>query len=196
MKLSEATWTEIRVVYQTTREPLRSIASRFGAGYTTIFQRSINEQWGPRPPLPNAKPRLLVPNPAFVPPVPVGELQEPAEQPTAPPRPIRTKPDTPQDRVTRVFQLIDQQLDNMETLMTTNENLSAEDEARKSRVIGNTLDNMSKATETATDLLQDSGMAHGAESKDAYLKAERLRREIAERLERLNAQWSARSKSE
>jgi hypothetical protein len=189
MKLSEATWAEIRVVHQTTREPLRSIASRFGAGYATIFQRAINEQWGPRPPLPNAKPRLLVPNPAFVPPVPVGDLKEP-------PRAKRKRPDAPKDRRTRVLQLIDQQLDNAEILMTVNEHLTTQDGARLSRTIRTTIASLERVDGAGISGNQALDQGQGADTGDRHLKTEKLRRDIAQRLERLNAQWNAHSKPE
>jgi len=80
--------------------------------------------------------------------------------------------------------------------MTSGEPLSDEDQARQSRSLNITVTNLEKVTEAACALEKAAEKAHGADRGDKRLKAEQLRREIAERLERLNAQWNAQSKPE
>lgn len=51
MKLDEATWAEIRVAYETTTEPARRLAGRYGIAHGTLYARTVREEWGPRPAL-------------------------------------------------------------------------------------------------------------------------------------------------
>ncbi len=141
MHVDDATWAEIRRLHETTNESHERLAYRFEVGETTIRRRSFKEAWGPRPPRPNVTPRPLV---VAVAPA----VLDPAEI-IRPKRAERKAPDTPEARIARFFHLIDIQLDNLETLMTTGETLSAEDELRKANYFKTIVGNLEKVTEAS-----------------------------------------------
>lgn len=200
MLVDEATWAAIRHDYETTNEPLRSMGARFIVGCTTILEHARRDGWAARPLRPTVIPRpKIIPRPTAVAP-PASQVINaqalPAGDVTSPPRPKRACADAPEVRIARLFHIIDIQLDNLELLMMTGETLTVEDEARMTRSLNTIVSNLEKVTEAAAALAQAGGMAKGAKKKDAHLKAEQLRAEIAERLERLNAQWNAQAKPE
>ena len=181
MRLDDATWAEIKRCYRLPYERLCDLGKRFGVEPSTIRRHSISHKWGKRP--------------RYQPP--------PPEAPPAPSALDAAKfrqPDTPHVRIIRLFRVIDMQLDQMEKRMTSPGEQSAEDEARQSRAFGNILSNLEKATEAAADIAKTAERGRhtrkGAGAQDEHAKAETMRREIAERLERLNAQWNAAPKSE
>jgi hypothetical protein len=107
----------------------------------------------------------------------------------------RQAPDAPAERTLRLLRLVDLQLDQLETRMTSGEPGTAQDQERHARAFSTLLGHV----ETLTEAIAQHDQAPGgerAQSADERGEAERLRREIAERLERLNAQWMARSKPE
>ncbi|MGQ0671680.1 MAG: hypothetical protein ACT4N2_02205 [Hyphomicrobium sp.] len=219
VRLDEETWAEIRLAYETTAEPVGRIAARFGTSESAIYVRANRQGWAfrsrsarviPEPPSEfrgglTAR-RIIVRRPP--PPVSAGDTAtEGATEsdgagdqcsgetgPAADEVRLRDsrEPDTAAGRAYRLLRLIDLQLDNMETRMSTGEPMSAQDHERQARAFGALVEH----AETAMEILggKDCGSdaaraADGAGSADA----ERLRREIAQRLERLNAQWLAQS---
>ncbi len=181
MKLDEATWAEIRRCVEETTETYASLEQRFGINTSTITRRRDKEVWGARP-LSQTNHRQRVAQLGCA--VLAGARRQ------------HRAPDAPEVRVARLYRLIDVQLDNLETLMTTADPQSAEDQARVTRSFGTLVGNLEKVADIAAGMTQAAEAAHGDKRGDAYLKAEQLRREIAERLERLNAQWQAHAKPE
>ena len=189
MQVDEATWAAIQSLHETTNEPHTQLAIRFTVGRGAIRERALSEKWGPRP----ARPKVI--------PLPRIERVPPSESKTSvpiarPKRAARTGPDTAEARIARFFHLIDIQLDNLEILMTTGEPLSAEDELRKANYFKTIVGSLEKVTEIDKANTAGSEHAQGAATGDRHLKAEKLRRDIAQRLERLNAQWNAQAKPE
>ena len=88
--------------------------------------------------------------------------------------------------------IIDLQLDQMESRMTSGQPMTTQDEERQARAFAAIAGNLEKVTEAAGDIFRDPEQET---SGNGDLDAERMRREIAERLERLNAQWLARQSS-
>ena len=181
MAVDAATWAEIRRRFEQTPTAITEIAKSFSVGRSTIYEKSRTEGWAARPKFP----------PATEPPRALDASTAPPQQPAEP----RT-PDTPEARMTRLFRLVDLQLDKLENRMTSAEPLTAEDEARLTRTYNTIVTNLEKVTEAASTQAKSGEQAHGETRGDRHLKAEQLRQEIAERLERLNAQWNAPAKSE
>ena len=191
MLVDKATWAEIRRCYEEDGLSFLSLSIRFGPGRSTIQQHYMKEGWvrRPRPPRPEPLPLSIEPDGGT--PLP----SSPAAAATRA-RPKRQVTDTPEQRIARLFHLIDIQLDNLEILMTSGDPLSAQDEAHKSRAFTTVVSNLEKVNEAAASLTPAGELANGAERNDVHLKAEKLRRDIAQRLERLNAQWNAQAKPE
>ena len=190
MQVDETTWAEIRRVWQETNEGQVKIAARFNVGHSTIGQRAIKERWGPRPKAARVIPLSLTD-------IAAATADRPAASAVAkaPPRQRpRRPPDTPQARAAKLLRLIDLQIDSMERTMATGEPMSAQDQERHARASGA----LGAQAEALTDTLasMDKPANDGREQHaDAYAEAQRIRREIVERLERLHSQRLAARRS-
>ncbi|MDX2308474.1 MAG: hypothetical protein NW216_09570 [Hyphomicrobium sp.] len=191
LRIGGATWAEIRRRWMETAEPVRTIATSIGIAQSTIHRRARKEQWPPRP--------LLVRRIVQLDRKPWAEqagdrtVAGADHATTALNEPARRTPDSVAGRVARLFRLIDMQIDAMERTMTTGEPASAQDQERHARAMTGVLANMDKVAELAATVASGTKPEDG-EGTDAHADAEakRMRREIAERLERLNAQWLPR----
>ena len=193
MRVDEETWAEIRRVHSETTLSIAKIAVRFNVGHSTIDQRALKEGWPPRPSrevrnIPPPAERVAALMPASLPATNLSA--EPAWN--FEPR----EPDTPATRTYRLLRLIDLQLDHMEKRMTTGEPMTAQDQERQARAFSTIIGHLETLTETPSENDKSRDAGWGAQDGGGHLEAERLRREIAERLERLNAQWLAQTKSE
>jgi hypothetical protein len=177
--LDPETWAEIRKAYEQTSEPVRRIAARYGISHSTVAAHVLREGWVERAP----------PGVRVVPPPPAPQPELHAMAVRVEPR----EPDAAEARIRRMLGIIDLQLDQMESRMTSGQPMTTQDEERQARAFGAITGNLEKVTEAAADIFRDPGPdAAGNGRLDAQrLDAERMRREIAERLERLNAQWLA-----
>lgn len=188
MRVDEATWAAIRRAYTETTEPVYRMAVRFQVGRTTIHQRALAEGWPPRPscavhvtpaPLPQVATEQVSPAPVD------GDVAAALSLPSR-------EPETPEARVARLLRIIDLQLERMESRMRSSKPMSAQDEERHVRAVDTTVEVLEKVGEIATDATKPR--RRGRKPDAAAADTERMRREIAERLERLNAQWLAQSK--
>lgn len=84
----------------------------------------------------------------------------------------------------RLYRAISLKLEHMETRMASGELRSAQDEERESRALATLINNFEKVTEAVAELDKDGT---GRRRAGAGADAERMRREIAERLERLGS---------
>ena len=83
----------------------------------------------------------------------------------------------------RLYRAISLKLEHMEKRMASGESRSAQDEERESRALATLINNFEKVTEAVAGLDKDGDAARKPGRTGA--DAERMRREIAERLERL-----------
>lgn len=174
-------WAEIRKAYVETAEPIRRIAARYGISHSTISNRALREDWPERPP-----PGAHVWAPPAGEPVPVPGRHAMAKR--SEPR----EPDSAESRIRRMLGIVDLQLDQMESRMTSGQPMTTQDEERQARAFAAIAGNLEKVTEAATDIFSEAGHEGGG---NGQLDVARMRREIAERLERLNAQWLSRGSS-
>lgn len=83
----------------------------------------------------------------------------------------------------RLYRAISLKLEHMEKRMASGEDRSAQDEERESRALATLITNFEKVTEAVAELDTDGDKQRARVGADA----ERMRREIAERLERLGS---------
>jgi hypothetical protein len=94
--------------------------------------------------------------------------------------------------VQRVYNTIDGELTKLEK----HKGLTSQDRERASRALSQMVNALEKAVEMQRDMTKRKPTGGDAKSKEALAHAEDLRREIAERLERLNRKRAAQRSSE
>jgi hypothetical protein len=109
--------------------------------------------------------------------------------PKAKSKPIAAKP---RSLVQRVYNTIDSELTKLEK----QKGLTSQDRERASRALSQMVNALEKAVEMQRDITKTKSSGGDARNKEALAHAEDLRREIADRLERLNRKRSAGRRSE
>jgi hypothetical protein len=94
--------------------------------------------------------------------------------------------------VQRVYNTIDGELEKLEK----QKGLTSQDRERASRALSQMVNALEKAVEMQREMTKRKATGGDAKSKEALAHAEDLRREIAERLERLNRKRTSRASSE
>lgn len=186
MQVDEETWASVRSAYADASVPLTEIAARFGLAHQRIAARARKEGWPPREPVRKRRGGRGA-GPAVVRPA-TGET--PPDGDAAAGRAPKTGSRLPtrgarKSIVGRLYRAISLKLEHMEKRMASGEIRSAQDEERESRALATLINNFEKITEAVAefDQARDTGRAAVRSRADA----ERMRREIAERLERLGA---------
>jgi hypothetical protein len=201
MRLDEETWAEIRAAYEASGESVRSIAARYGTSESTVYTRIVREGWKLR----SSRQRVIAAPPRVEPRVLSSEASararldgvsgaEAAQAEPAAVDPLR-EPDTPLQRAYRMLRLIDMQFDHMETRMKTEGPGSAQDQERHARAFSTLVGQLDQVTDMMAGIVKAPEDARGSDD-DERRETERLRHEIAERLERLNEKWLAQTKSD
>ena len=163
MRLSTSAWAEIRRLY-CAGEATATLAERFGVTRKTILAHAKTEGWTV------AKRPAVIKAPGW--------------------REAIASPDQSGVMIRRLYRAISLKLEHMETRMASGETRSAQDEERESRALATMIRNFEKVTEVAAEFerAREPGAPETGASanRSARPDAERMRREIAERLERLN----------
>jgi hypothetical protein len=147
-------------MYEEGAAPLESMARRFGISASTIRRRALREGWPPR----GLTDSLLTATSA-----------------------VR------RSVIHRLYKAIDTKLEIMERRMQAQSagqasSMSAADHERDTRAIALLISNFDKVTEIATDADRtETGGGKSADAADLFAEADRFRREVAERLEKLIA---------
>jgi hypothetical protein len=204
MRLPPETWADIRRAWETTTTPVADIAHGHGTSPSTVYLRARKEMWPARPriavnPVQPPAPLALVLRPL----APVSFAEEASEERTsmahageaamaepaagAGEPAVPRAPDTPQQRALRMLRLIDLQLDSLERTMSTSGPQSAQDQERTARAL-TALGNQAAAVSETLEGKENSSDGARAAEEDARAEANRIRREIVERLEKLHAQ--------
>ena len=187
MRVDDETWAAVRTAYADAAVPLKEIAARFGLTPQRIGSKAKKDGWTGRAPSRKAHRASAKPSPDAS---SNGSLSD--KQPKAPAaaktRAKRSRGKLPtrdarKSIVGRLYRAISLKLEHMEKRMASGEPRSAQDEERESRALATLINNFEKITEAVAELDQDGGAAHAASA--AGSDAERMRREITERLERL-----------
>lgn len=193
MQGDEDTWARLRRAYETTSEPLKEIAAGAGVTVQRLVARARKEGWAARAAA--ARERTCKRAPSGVgstrsPPAGKADaavIATPARRAGLPTR------GTQRALVGRLFRAISLKLEHMEKRMASGEARSAQDEERESRALATLINNFEKVTEAGAELDKDRDTARATGTAGA--DAERMRREIAERLERLGGVGPARGRS-
>ena len=104
-------------------------------------------------------------------------------------KPVAAKP---RSLVQRVYNTIDSELTKLEK----QKGLTSQDRERASRALSQMVNALEKAVEMQRDITKTKSSGGDARNKEALAHAEDLRREIADRLERLNRKRPAGRRSE
>ncbi|MDQ8697260.1 hypothetical protein [Hyphomicrobium sp. LHD-15] len=194
MQVDDETWAAVRAAYADAAVPLKEIAVRFGLTPLAIGARAKREGWAGREQRQRSqqgrKSKVKKSGSKRQDPKPVSDRdrsrQEPAgvEATTTQRRRDRLPTrDARKSIVGRLYRAISLKLEHMEKRMASGDPRSAQDEERESRALATLINNFEKVTEAVAELDQDGGASYAASAAGA--DAERMRREIAERLERL-----------
>ena len=158
MLLDEATWAEVRRLYCEEGVSQPMLALKFGISRSSIGTRCRRDGWT------KGKPN--------------------GGQVTRKTYASLPSPKSRRSMIARLYRAISLKLEHMEQRMASGESRSAQDEERESRALGAMIRNFEKVAEVVAELEP----SEGARPKDATTvsaDAERMRREIAERLGRL-----------
>jgi hypothetical protein len=184
-KIAPETWAEIRRRVVETDEPIRRIGARFHVAHSTISQRALLEDW-PRHPS-----RVVRVRPA---PPAVGAVAETAPKKRRRRSFKRREPAAPEARNRRMLVIMDLQLEQLEKDMASIDTLTPQERERLGREFAVIVANLAKVKEKSAAHEKATASSAGA-AAGANLSAAEFRRQIADRLERLNAKWMARKKS-
>ena len=198
-------WSEIRRLYLNGKLAIAGIAERHGVSAQRIARRAKRERWPPRrprhsdgrpskqPDKPADKPYATrVAAPATKASPPKSRSKRPAAATGSTARSLKAR----RTLVRRLYTAIDTKLQQMERRMAHDmateqgsADTTAADHERDTRAIGALIANLSRVTEIEADLERIPGTAAAPIDQQAEHQladeAERFRREVAERLERL-----------
>jgi hypothetical protein len=199
MQVDDETWAAVRSAYADISVPLADIAARYGVTPLAVGARAKREDWPGRDERLRARPRAKAGSKSGPRKSTAGRRgRKPSSQPGAQPETADADPEAPPSRrrrdrlptrdarksiVGRLYRAISLKLEHMEKRMASGKPRSAQDEERESRALATLINNFEKVTEAVAELDQEG--AAGRASGRAGTDAERMRREIAERLERL-----------
>jgi hypothetical protein len=173
MQHDDDTWAAVRRAYEDEAEAtLSQFAARFGLTPMRIGAKAKQEGWAGR--AERATKRKTRSTNAKPFPAPANKTREGGTLPTR---------GAQEALIGRLYRAISLKLEHMEKRMASGEPRSAQDEERESRALATLINNFEKVTEAVAELDKD-GNAGRAAARDGA-DAERMRREIAERLERL-----------
>ncbi len=177
MSVDDTTWSEIRRCYEAGTESAAAIARRFSISAERIYRRARREGWarkgsasGPAPRKPESAP---------------GKARKTsrtrADKPTAEPE----RPGGKAPMVDRLYRAIDVKLTRLEARMRAHQETSAADSEREARELASMIRSFEQVSELKANIAE-RGARHGEKASTVSpADAERMRTEIAERLERL-----------
>ncbi len=191
MPATAEAWAEIRRCHEQTFESHASIARRFGVDRNTIAKRAERDNWAARPVLIRGAARTR----KRLPPVACGDgavLPAGTNRPLPNRQPYEQRPpDAPDVRISRIYRVIDLQLDSLEKEMTSGDPVSAQDHERRARAMHLIIESLEQAKEAAAELLKREQHAGGS----TFAEAERVRNDIAARVERMGTRWDTETKA-
>ena len=184
MQVGDETWAEVRLAYADGSVPLKDIAVRFGLTPQRIGAKAKKEGWA-RSPGPKPGRRITASTPGEAAPAQPESASAAHATPSNAAKPRGTLPTKTAQRavIARLYRAITVKLEHMEKRMASGEDRSAQDEERESRALATLISNFEKVTEAVAELEDNRGASRARSAAGA--DAERMRREIAERLERL-----------
>jgi len=181
MQVDEHTWAAVRRAYADASVPLAEISKQHGLTPMRIGARAKREGWAGREERTRksgASARRGASKTANAPRASAERRQKDALPTRGAQRAL----------IGRLYRAISLKLEHMEERMASGDSRSAQDEERESRALATLISNFEKVTEAVAGLDKERDAARAGIGADA----ERMRREIAERLERLGGGGPAR----
>lgn len=186
MSVDDAAWAEIKRLWLETDLSARALADKFAVSASSIARRARTEGWTPHPS--RAERSAAASRQAAI------RASRKADESCKRSAPLRRrKPVAPEVRVRRMLAIIDLQLEQLERDMTSGEELTVQDKERLGRQFSGAIGSLEKVMEVASEH-EKARTARGGDTAESRRTADDLRHEIAERLDRLNAQWLAHEK--
>lgn len=185
MAQEKAAWAEIRCVYEACDASVAAIAARFGISEGAIYRRARRDGWPPRKKLKRGRRDGRSGGEA--------EKAAPRQRRRARKQAPTADPATDAELIARLYNAMDAKLKRLEARMETNEEVSASESERETRELGSMIRSFEKVTAFAAAI---KGRVDKGRKKPAVAAgdAERMREEIAQRLERVCADRKASSK--
>ena len=194
MGADAAVWASIRRAHEDTTERATDFCRRHGVSTSAYYRRRRRECWPSRPNS-AARSSQSLQTPQLL------EEQNASDEPLRPTRKRLAK---------RLYAAIDQELQQLETGACSADPMSVADVERRTRTLMNMIRGLEKVLELEADKQKQKNQrakrkgasGRGSSSRTANDgqtpsdDAERMRQEIAERLERLHAQWADQPGSE
>lgn len=179
MQVSDDAWADVRRAYEQSAASITEIGKSAGLTRQRIAARAKKEGWV-----------RAVASTASAP---------PDEDVSQQPRTATTRASLPtrgaqRALIGRLYRAISLKLEHMEKKMASGKARSAQDEERESRALATLINNFEKVTEAVAELGKDRDTQRT--TRRASADAERMRREIAERLERLGSSGQASGRSD
>lgn len=182
MSLSEATWAEIARLWREGREPLGSLAERFGMSRQRLVATARKKEWGSR---------TTVPAPSQSAERPSGSRSSARVIADRAPSGPRRKPKKAKSRDRSLQSMVERLFDAMETKLSVIEQRLAEggdetsaDSERTARSIGTLIRNLERLSEYERKLIKAQS-ATGKDTEGERDDTERRRQELAQRIARL-----------
>jgi len=201
MSVDDATWSEIRRGYSDGRESVVRLAARFGVSVGAIRYRVRRYGWtrsGSRfHRTGRVLPENIGKNARSVQGNRDGDMVSASRQQKRLKRTKNVSGDplaTREEVVGRLYRAILRKLSNLEDRMDNEQPLSAAESERETRELSTMVRSFEKVTGVAAEIAKER-KPKARESAGDSADAERMRQEIAERLERLHVQWDAEGRS-
>ena len=180
----DAPWDEIARAYRDLSTPVAEIRERYGLTYGQLRQAVRDRGWPTRDAMRKKAKAPCAPRRATrqkAPAAPEGEKSPSVAAPPATP-PGTGKAIKPLGLVKRIYNTIDKELSKLEE----HAGKSSQDRERASRALSQMVSSLEKAVEMQREITREQSRKDtSGKGKEALKHAEELRREIADRIERL-----------
>lgn len=184
MGVDDAVWASIRRAHSETDEQITAFCERYGVSRSAYYARRRREGWPPRP-----KDRASLQAEPVQTPVTAARAAVAAAKAAS-----KQAPESRQALAKRLHAAIDHELRQLEIGADARGGVSVQDIERRTRTLMNMIRGFEKVLELGSDKQKPKrkkpSRGNAGDGRSAADEAARMRHEIAERLERLHAQWS------
>jgi hypothetical protein len=191
MPIDDATWANVRSAYVDTTEPVTKICARVGIDTWTLYLRCREEHW------PKRSIKLAAAQAAAK----KSATANPPADANPPDDPLPSNQRARLALIRRLYKAIDTKLKQMEKLMASATETSAADHERETRTLTSLIRNFERVSEFDPDLTRSPALdratpanSHATSERadpaaaPGRADADRLRRDITERLVRIREQ--------
>jgi hypothetical protein len=193
MPIDDATWANVRRAYVDGSQSVKQICTEFGIDTFKLYARARQDQW------PKRLAKILAARTAAKAVAQPSDAISPAD-PDSAELPLPSNQRARSALIRRLYKAIDTKLKQMEKLMASAAETSPADHERETRTLSTLIRNFERVSEFDPDLITKPAAAHTANApagsssspnsaaSPSSADAERLGRDIAERLVRIHEQ--------